>query len=386
MHTSILRQAQAPLQRDLAQFPAVAILGPRQCGKTTLAKQCLAGKPHIYLDLELPSDRQKLAHPEQFLGAYADQTVCLDEIQRVPELFPVLRGLIDQHRRPGRFLVLGSASPALLRQSSESLAGRIAHLELAPLHRIEVPAIARETHWLRGGFPDSLLAADEETSCRWRKNYIRTFLEQDIPQMGFRVPSSTLGRFWQMAAHLHGQTLNLSLLGRSLDTHHASVRHYADMLAQTYMLRLLPPFEGNLGKRLVKSPKMYLRDSGLLHALLDIRNREDLFAHAAFGASWEGFVVEQILCALPDVRATWYRTSTGNELDLILERGNRRFAVECKAGLAPQVTKGFWMALEDLRVEQALVVAPVAQGCPLAKNAAVTSLEEAIGVLRAALG
>jgi hypothetical protein len=385
---------QGPIPRDLEkeaakrldQFPAVALLGPRQCGKTTLAKQILAVRGGTYLDLERPADALKLSDPELFLSAHVDRLVCLDEVHRAPGLFPTLRGLIDRDRRPGRFLLLGSASPDLLRQGAETLAGRLGILELTPflLGEVAPTKIDVETLWRRGGFPDSLLAADEDASLRWRTAFARTFLERDILSLGFRVPATTMERFWRMLAHHHGQLLNQSALGRSLGVNHVTVRHYLDMLEQTFMVRVLPPYAANLGKRLVKSPKPYLRDSGLLHALLKIETRDDLLGHPVRGASFEGFVIEQILGAARGWRGSFYRTATGAELDLVLERGRRRVAVECKLSSAPAPTAGFWNALADLDVQEAFVVAPVEEAYPLRKGVTVAPLAAVLDRVREA--
>jgi predicted AAA+ superfamily ATPase len=387
MHQLVPRRLAAPLDRDCSQFPAVALLGPRQCGKTTLARATVdrlvrTGRGAIRLDLELPSDRAKLRDPEAFLRRHASALVCLDEIQRAPELFTVLRALIDEDRRPGRFLLLGSASPALLRQSSETLAGRLAVLELTPFLWDEIVPGTRarlETLWLRGGFPDSLLARDDAASFRWREQFVRTFLERDLPQLGFRVPAVTLDRFWRMCAHLQGQVLNLSALGRALATSHTAVRHHLDMLEQTYLLRTLPPLEANLGKRLVKTPKMYLRDSGLLHALLDVDTPDALAGHPVYGVSWEGFVVEQVLARADGWHACYYRTAKGEEIDLVLEKRRRRIAIACKASSAPSVTKGFRTALADLGIREAYVVAPVRKPFPMGGGVEAVPLGEVLG-------
>lgn len=386
MHPVVPRSLAPRLERALRQFPAVAIVGPRQCGKTTLAlattdRLAKQGRGTLRLDLERPSDRASLRDPETFLRRHSDDLVCLDEVQRMPEIFQILRALIDEDRRSGRFLLLGSASPDLLRQSSESLAGRLALLELTPFLLDELLAVRRsklETLWLRGGFPQSVLATGDEASFHWREQFLRTFLERDIPQLGFRVPSATLDRFWRMCAHLQGQVLNLTALGRALGTSHTAVRHYLDMLEQTFLLRTLPPLEANLGKRLVKSPKMYVRDSGLVHALLELDTHDALAGHPTFGPSWEGFVVEQVLGRAVGWRATYYRTAKGEEIDLILEKRRRRVAIECKASSAPTVTRGFRTALAGLGIREAYVVAPVQRAFPMGDGIEAVALADVL--------
>ncbi len=346
----------------LDQFPAVALLGPRQVGKTTLAGQIAEERPCVYLDLENPADREKLADAALYLSAHADKLVILDEVQRAPELFQTLRGLIDQGRRrnvrTGRFLLLGSASMDLLRQSGESLAGRIAYVELGPLDVLEVDGEARDRLWIRGGFPDSFLAESEEASVIWRENFIRTYLERDIPQLGPRVPAETLRRFWTMLAHLQGGLLNAAQLARGLGVDGRTVGRYLDLLVDLLLVRRLPPFHANVGKRLVKSPKVYVRDSGIVHTLLRLDDRDAVLGHPVAGGSWEGFVLENLLSAAPErVSASFYRTSAGAEIDLVLELpGGRLWAVEIKRGLAPGLDKGFHHARQDLRPQRCFIV------------------------------
>ena len=376
------------IERDLQQevisclrdFPAVAILGPRQCGKSTLARNIIrnAGET-VYLDLELPSDIQKLSEPELFLHQHTGKLICLDEVQRMPEIFPVLRSVIDSDRSNSHFLILGSASPELIKQSSETLAGRIAYLELTPLLQHEILPTGHDNvlpvYWLRGGFPDSFLARNDDSSGRWRDNFIRTFLERDIPQLGFFIPALTLRRVWQLCAHNSGQIFNASQLGTNIGVSHTTMKKYIDLLTNTFMLRVLPPFLPNIGKRLVKSPKIYLRDTGILHSLLRIDRFDDLLGHPALGASWETLVQENVIAALPGWDAFFYRTAAGAEIDLILTRGDRKLAVECKASAAPQVSRGFWTGMEDLGIENAWVIAPIRDAYSIARNVTVSSLD-----------
>lgn len=377
------RRLEGTLEEHLHSFPAVALLGPRQCGKTTLASETIKHRPRaVYLDLERPSDLRKLSDAELYFETQrarrGEILFCLDEIQRVPELFPLLRSLIDAEGRNGQFLLLGSASRDLIRQTSESLAGRIVFLELTPLLASEVRPgnLAGLTrYWLRGGFPRSFLASTDAGSYAWRQSFVRTFLERDIPQLGFSLPAESLRRLWRMLAHEHGQALNSSQLGASLGVSHTTVRSYVDLLAQTFMIRLLEPLEVNVKKRLVKSPKVYVRDSGLLHALLEIPDQEELLGHPAFGASWEGLVIENVIAALPGWRPSYYRTSAGAEIDLVLSRGRQRLAVECKASASPDVSRGFWSALADTGIDEAWVIAPVAEPYPLRKGVWVAPVD-----------
>lgn len=377
----------AQLALLLSEFPAVAVLGPRQCGKTTLAKDHLRTQAPsgLYLDLERPRDAQRLADPDLFLSGVPDRLVCLDEVQRLPELLPLLRSLIDADRRPGRFLLLGSASPDLRRLGAESLAGRLATIELSPFTEAEARSAGYgvQDHWLRGGFPPSLLARDDAASARWREAFIATFLERDLALLGIRSSAEAMRRFWHMAAHLNGQILNLTGLANALDVSHTTVRARVDEMVGAFMLRLLPPLAANLGKRLVKSPKLYLRDSGLLHSLLAIADRDALFAHPAFGSSWEGYVVQQVMSAAKGWQVSFYRTANGAELDLVLERGRRRVAIECKASTTPTLARGFWTALDDLGIQEAYVAAPVVEGWPLERRVNVIPVGDIAAVLAA---
>lgn len=388
----MLKRKLAPqLDNRLRMQPAVAILGPRQVGKTTLAREIATATPDaIFLDLEREADRARLARADLFFPRHRDQLVVLDEVQTLPDLFAKLRPEIDADRRPGRFLLLGSASGALLRQSAESLAGRIAYLELTPflLEELGPTTLANSTAnlatdlaaratslWLRGGFPRSFLAGDEAESLAWRIDFIETFLARDLPQLGITIPAETLRRFWRMCAHLHGQLFNASQLGAALGgIAHTTVGRYLDLLVDALMLRRLPPYLVNVGKRLVKSPKVYLRDSGILHALHGIHSLDDLSGHPVAGQSWEGFVIEQILALLPPLTtAGFYRTAAGAELDLVIEHEGRRIGFEIKLSTAPKVSKGFWNACDDIGVSRAYVVAPVLDAYPLAENVEVVS-------------
>ena len=377
------RKLEAELSDCLLDFPAVAVLGPRQCGKSTLAKALikkLGGA--VYLDLENPSDLAKLHDPELFFANHQDKLVCLDEIQRLPEIFSQLRGIIDARNRHGQFIFLGSASRDLLRQSSETLAGRLAYLELTPFLCSEVvgspPLFNLQDLWLRGGFPKSLLARNQKASRRWRDNFMRTFLERDIPQLGFRIPAPALRRTWQMCAHNQGQLLNSSQLGSALGISHTTLRSYLELMSETFMLRILPPFAANVKKRLVKAPKIYLRDTGILHAILALDSYDDLLAHPVFGASWETLVLENVIASYPDWEPFFYRTAAGAEIDLLLVRGQKRIAIECKASTTPTVSRGFWNALKDLDVDETWIIAPVAEGYPFADNVWVKTLPEVV--------
>ena len=383
MQTYIKRKIHDQIQKYLDFFPVVAILGPRQCGKSTIAKEIIKKyKKYIFLDLERNSDLSKLTEPELFLAAKSDNLICLDEIQRLPELFSVLRYEIDTNNRNGQFLILGSASRDLLRQSTETLAGRICYLELTPFIYPELNGKVENlliNLWVKGGFPKSILTTEVEQSLLWRENFIKTFLERDIKLTGFNVSSTTMYRLWTMLAHSHGQTVNYSKFASSLGVTSPTVKQYIDILSETYMVRILPPYEANIKKRLIKSPKVYIRDSGILHSLLDIENYDNLLGHPIFGASWEGYCIENILSSISNKwKAFFYRTSSGKELDLILQRGLKKVALEFKASKAPAVTKGFWSALEDLQIKNAYVVAPINEKYPLGTNVFAVNLETII--------
>ena len=372
-------------RRQLAWQPALVLLGPRQVGKTTLARELAATMPDaLFLDLEREADRARLSDPEAFLSRQRGRLVVLDEVQAMPDIFAALRPEIDAARRPGRFLLLGSASGRLLRQSAESLAGRVAYIELPPFLAGEVVGSAEgsvddrarvSSLWLRGGFPRSYLAPSDAESLAWRADFVQTFLARDLPQLGVTIPAETLRRFWRMCAHLQGQLFNASQLGAALGgVAHTTVARHLDLLVDALMLRRLEPYLANVGKRLVKSPKVYVRDSGLLHALLGIASLDDLAGHPMAGHSWEGFVIEQIIAALPPLATVgFYRTAVGAELDLVVEHGGQRIGYEIKLSSAPKPSRGFWNACEDLGVTRAYLVAPVNEPYPLTATIEVVS-------------
>lgn len=376
------RIEQARIEQLLGEFPAVALLGPRQVGKTTLALELAEGRDTVYLDLESEIDRNKLANAETYLGEQRGRLVILDEAQRMPGLFEALRGVIDRNRRsgirPGQFLILGSASLELLRQSSESLAGRIAYSHLHGLSPLEVGAAATSTLWLRGGFPDSFQASSDAASMRWRRDFLRTYLERDIPQLGPRIPAETLRRFWTMLAHQQGELLNAAQLARSLGVDGKTVASYLDLMVDLLLVRRLPPWRANVGKRLVKSPKVFVRDSGIVHALLGLQGRDALLGHPVVGASWEGFVLETIFAHLPEGwEAYFYRTAAGAELDVVLRSPQGGlWAIEIKYSEAPKVGKGFHHACQDLDPERRLVVYPGSERFALKAEAQAISLPD----------
>lgn len=365
------RKIMPSLREDLANYPAVALLGPRQAGKTTVAHELAQQSDNVYLDLESELDRAKLASPELYLAERLDRLVVLDEVHRVPGLFPVLRGLIDRARRSGRrsglYLLLGSASLDLLQQAGESLAGRIAYRELTPFNVQELPEAEHTRLWVRGGFPESYLARTPAASLRWRQDFIRTYVERDIPLFGGRVGSEALRRLWGMLAHQQGALVNASVLARSLALDMRTVNRYLDLLVEMFLVRRLEPWHANLGKRLTKSPKLYVRDSGLLHALLGLPDEEALLGHPAVGASWEGFVLENLITAAgANASAHFYRTSSGAEIDLLLNwPSGESWAIEVKRSLTPKVERGFHSACEDLQPTRKLVIYPGDEPFPL---------------------
>lgn len=385
----IPRKILPQLLESLTLFPAVALLGARQVGKSTLAR-ALNQTETIFLDMERSADIAKLQDAEMYLETVADKLVIIDEIQRKPDLFPLLRVLIDRDRRPGRYLLLGSASPDLRRQAAESLAGRVDYLELTPFTLDEVGATPENQMklLLRGGYPDSFLATSDRASLRWRQAFIRTFLEQDLPQLGIRIPAAQMQRFWQMLAHLHGQLWNASQIAASLGLTPPTMRHYLDVLTDTFMVRALRPYHANLGKRLIKSPRIYLRDSGLLHALLGIETAEDLHGHPVIGASWEGFVIEHLIGCIDDpaIEPSFYRTVAGAEIDLILESPAGKKAVEIKLGLSPTLSRGYHLALADLGIASGHVVYSGTETYRMTADAEVASLASMMQALHTPTG
>jgi uncharacterized protein len=378
----IERKILSTVNEALDRQAAVAMIGPRQVGKTTLALAIAETRPSLYLDLEAREDRNKLTDPVLFLSAYQEKLVILDEIHRAPEIFQSLRGLIDQGRRQGhrtgRFLILGSASIDLLRQSGESLAGRIAYVDMGPFDIREIgnnPADLN-TLWVRGGFPDSYLATNERQSLEWRKDFIRTYLERDIPQFGPRIPAQTLDRLWTMLAHNQGALMNAASLAAALLISSQTVTRYIDLLVDLLLVRRLQPFHTNAGKRLIKSPKTYVRDSGLVHTLLGIADFNALAGHPVVGMSWEGFVIENLMAAAPtQTKFSFYRTTAGAEIDLVLELpGGELWAIEIKRGLAPTLEKGFHHARTDLNPTRCFVVYSGQDQYPLAQGIEVISL------------
>jgi hypothetical protein len=379
----IARRIFPQIQRALSRQAAVALVGPRQVGKTTLALAIAQQTEAIYLDLEAKADREKLRDPALFLQEYEDRLVILDEIHRVPELFQTLRGLIDKGRRKGRrtgrFFILGSASIELLRQSGESLAGRLEYVEMGPLDVLEVEGEdkALTRLWVRGGFPDSYLAPNEQDSVAFRHNFIRTYLERDVPQFGPRIPAETLERLWTMLAHNQGTLLNASRLASSLSVSPPTVTSYIDLLVDLLLVRRLPPYRANTGKRLVKSPKVYVRDSGLVHALLGIEQYQDLAGHPVVGPSWEGFVIENLLAVAPErTQAGFYRTAAGAEVDVVLEWPGRKgcWALEIKRSLTAKPARGFYHAREDLQPTCSFVVHAGPDRYPIAEGVEAISL------------
>lgn len=392
----IQRTLEVQLIQGLKSMPVVVILGPRQVGKTTLAldfAKPLLDKPIYYLDLELDSDLAKLDDPESYLRRFENQLLVIDEVQRKPDLFRIIRGLVDIRKRAGEkaghFLLLGSASKELLQQSSETLAGRIRYLELTPftakeLHQNDPLGFNIEKLWFRGGFPDSYLAESESDSWNWRQDFIKTYVEKDIPLFGPQVPATRMKRFWTMLAHYHGQQANLSDIGKSLEVSHTTIKTYLDTLQDFFMVRQLQPWSGNTKKRLVKTPKIYIRDSGLLHSLLTIQDFEHLLGHPVLGASWEGFVVETILNTIsPTWNPSYYRSSNQAEIDLVLGKSNQEvWAIKVKRSIAPSLSAGFHRACEDIGATKKWVIYSGKDRFPIKNDTEVIGLIEFLRILK----
>lgn len=376
-------QLQQAIERALARSRVVLLVGPRQCGKTTMARQFVPPDSVNYFDLEDPVSLARLDQPMTALQGLTGLVV-IDEIQRRPDLFPILRVLCDRTPLPARFLILGSASPDMLRQSSETLAGRLEVIRMAGFSLAEVGAQNQMQHWLRGGFPLSFLAASDDDSWAWRRNFIQTFLERDLPQLGVRIPAPTMFRFWNMLAHYHGQVWNAAEMSRALGISESTTRRYLDFLEGAFMVRSLRPWFANLSKRQVRSPKIYFRDSGILHQMLGIRTERDLWLHPKSGASWEGYVIEEVIKAVDPDEVYFWATHGGAELDLLLIVGGRRIGVECKRVDAPHLTPSMRIALEDLKLDFLLVFYPGTRVYPLADRVTVVplaSLEQGSRVL-----
>ena len=392
----IYRQTEAAIRQALAHAAAVVLLGPRQVGKTTLARHIAASWPGgtVYLDLERPADRLRLDDADAYLRAQSGKLVILDEIHRVPGMFDVLRGIIDDNRQAGRrsgqFLLLGSAALDLMRQSSETLAGRVAYLDIAPFDIGEAAAAGLDatTLWLRGGFPDSLLARDDRRSLDWRRDFIRSYLERDVPMFAPRLPAETIGRLWTMLAHQQGSLLNQARLAAALGVANPTVDRYIDLLVDLQLLRRLRPWSGNVGKRLIKSPKVYVRDSGILHGLLELETLDGLLGHPICGLSFEGYCIENLVLAAGSRRVPYfYRTHVGAEIDLLLEKGGQAdIAIEIKRSSAPSPAKGYAQACDDLRITRRYVVYPGNESFPLRNGAQAIGLAELVGLLRAEIG
>ncbi len=362
---------------SLRDYPVVAILGPRQVGKSTLAKKIIQKKTNsLYLDLERPSDLRKLDNAEYFFSQNKKSLICLDEIQQLPEIFPLIRSLVDERKKSGQFLVLGSVSGDLLKQSGESLAGRISYIEMPPLLVSEVSDKKFETLWSRGGLPKSFLGKTDEKSLVWRENYINAFLERDIARLGIKIQTGLIKRLFKMLAHSHGQTLNSSKLAGSLGVSSHTINSYIHILEKAFFIRRLEPLYSNLKKRLIKSPKIYIRDSGVLHALLEIESFNDLFAHPVYGRSFESFVIENIISHFPRWNYSFYLTRSGAEIDLIMKKGRTTIALETKASKAPVPERGFWEGLKDIHFTKKYIIAPVNSNYQIKNKVTVASLKQ----------
>ncbi len=383
MQGYVEREVSQIIKQHMENFPSVALLGARQVGKSTLAKKYISSVENaIYMDLEDPVDFAKLSDPSAFLQANSDKLICFDEIQRFPEIFQIFRGYLDRGKRNGQLLLLGSASRDLIRQSSESLAGRISYLNINPFLVSEIENL--DKLWVQGGFPKSYLM-DEHFSYEWRTNYISNFLERDIPNLGIKIPPLTLRRFWQMLAHSNGQLLNQAKLGSSLGVSSTTIKKYLDILEGTFVVKQLLPFHANVKKRLVKSPKVYIKDTGLLHNLLGIESMNDLLGHPTIGSSFESMVITSVIESFPKYTPSFYRTSAGAEIDLVLEKGNKKFCIEVKASTTPKVSKGFHEALKVLNPDGTFVVGNIKGSYPINSDINIYGVKELIEKLQTSL-
>lgn len=373
----ITRLLESTIQKHLPNIPAIAIIGARQVGKTTLAKKLISkSEDVVFIDLEKSSDRQIIAETESFLNLNKGKTICIDEIQLKPEIFSELRSFIDSNKDT-KFIILGSSSPDLLRQSSQSLAGRIYYFELSPFLWEEIKEHTNlQNYLLLGGMPRSILAKNVEESFLWLNNYVRTFLERDLRNFGFNIPPETLRRLWKMLAHSNGQMLNYVQLGNAMGLSHTTIKTYIDILSNTFMLRILQPYYVNIKKRLIKTPKVYFRDTGLLNSLLNIHSYEELFSHPIYGSAWETTVIENVIAKYSDWEHYYYRTSSGNEIDLVLTKANKTIAIEIKASNTPKLGRGFWLALEDIKADEAYVIAQVKMPYPMKNGVMAYPLNE----------
>lgn len=383
MNTLIQRDCEKTVEKYLFIFPAVVLLGSRQCGKSTLMKMFLENHPNLlYIDLQNRSDLNKLQDPVIFFQANANRIICLDEIQLVPELFDYLRSEIDRERRPGRFVLLGSASANLIQRTSETLAGRVGMIDMTPFTISEIDkqdSYSLPNYWFRGGYPDAYRAIDDESCCIWRENFIRTYLERDIPQLGFSIASPKMMRLLTLLAHSHGELLNASNLANIMDVSAPTIRHYIDIMESTYIVRTLPPYFTNIRKRLTKTPRLYIRDSGLLHQILGIFDYNSLLGHPILGHSWEGLVLENICAIAHNAQISFYRTATGSEeMDIVIQYPNKTIAVECKASTNPQLTNGFWKAIDTIHPDETYIVCPIRDSYPLRDHISVIGLEELV--------
>ena len=375
----IIRNSLITVKKLLVQFPAVVLVGARQIGKTTLAKELIGqlGREAIYLDLELPSDRAQLQNPELFLKQHQDKCVILDEVQREKALFPILRSLIDQHRVPARFILLGSASPELIRDSSETFAGRVAYHQMYPFSLQEVGADLHDKLWFRGGFPNSFLANDDEQALLWRGSFVRSYLERDLPMLGLNANPVTLRRLWEIIAYQNGQLLNISTIAKSIGLSAPTVRHYLDFMEAAFLIYLVKPYHTNGKKRLVKSPIVYVLDTGILHSLLDIKSYDKLLGHPIVGASFENYVLNQLLTKVDASQIYFYRTADGTEMDFVITEGGKpAISIEVKLSSTPSTTKSFTTAKQDLETPKNYIVAPVLRGYPLTEDVQVVSVAE----------